>query len=85
MISFIINVIHFLQGLNDISVYNENDDVAPANPFLKHSRKENSVLDVALQVLSTITARKAARKFLSFIQHLCKDKEINLSKTLFVL
>lgn len=49
-----------LFGLNDISVYNENEDVAPTNPFLKHSRKENSVLDVALQVLSTVTARKAA-------------------------
>ncbi|XP_029643732.1 RAB6A-GEF complex partner protein 2 [Octopus sinensis] len=51
-----------LFGLNDTSVYNENEvDVAPTNPFLKHSRKENSILDMALQVLSTVTTRKTAR------------------------
>ncbi|RUS80875.1 hypothetical protein EGW08_011346 [Elysia chlorotica] len=38
-----------LFGLNDISVYNETEEIAPSNPFLNNSRKENSVLDVGLQ------------------------------------
>lgn len=48
-------------GLNDISVYNEMEEIAPSNPFLHNCRKETSVLDVALQVISTVTARKTPR------------------------
>ena len=54
-----------LPGLNDISVYNESGEFPPSNPFLK--QKENSLLDVALQVLSTVTARKSPRKLLEKI------------------
>ncbi|XP_041361064.1 RAB6A-GEF complex partner protein 2-like [Gigantopelta aegis] len=50
-----------LYGLNDISVYNESGEFPPSNPFLK--RKENSLLDVALQVLSTVTARKSPHSY----------------------
>ncbi|XP_059161656.1 RAB6A-GEF complex partner protein 2-like isoform X3 [Physella acuta] len=52
-----------LYGLNDISVYNETEEIAPSNPFLHNHRKENSVLDVALQVISTVTARKAPHSY----------------------
>ncbi|KAK7009704.1 RAB6A-GEF complex partner protein 2-like isoform X1 [Biomphalaria glabrata] len=52
-----------LYGLNDISVYNENEEISPSNPFLHNHRKENSVLDVALQVISTVTARKAPHSY----------------------
>ena len=51
-------------GLNDISVYNCDSgtkEIAPSNPFLHEQSKENSVLDVALQIISTVTARKAPR------------------------
>ena len=36
-------------------------EVTPTNPFLQQ-QKENSVLDIALQILATVTARKAPRK-----------------------
>ncbi|XP_005105226.1 RAB6A-GEF complex partner protein 2 [Aplysia californica] len=52
-----------LYGLNDISVYNETEEIAPSNPFLHYQRKENSVLDVALQIISTVTARKAPHSY----------------------
>ncbi|XP_046354863.1 RAB6A-GEF complex partner protein 2-like [Haliotis rufescens] len=52
-----------LYGLNDISVYNESEEYAPSNPFLNNQQKENSVLDIALQVLSTVTARKAPHSY----------------------
>ncbi|XP_046562639.1 RAB6A-GEF complex partner protein 2-like [Haliotis rubra] len=52
-----------MYGLNDISVYNESEEYAPSNPFLNNQQKENSVLDIALQVLSTITARKAPHSY----------------------
>ena len=48
-------------GLNDISVYIDSDEVQPTNPFLQ-PQKENTVLDIALQILATVTARKAPRK-----------------------
>ena len=56
-------VIFFLlfAGLNDLSVYMDADEVTPTNPFLQQ-QKENSVLDIALQILATVTARKAPRK-----------------------
>ncbi|XP_064608765.1 RAB6A-GEF complex partner protein 2-like [Liolophura sinensis] len=52
-----------LYGLNDISVYNEPEEVAPTNPFLKAQRQENSLLDVALQVIATVTARKSPNTY----------------------
>ena len=38
------------------------DEVTPTNPFLQQ-QKENTVLDIALQILATVTARKAPRKY----------------------
>jgi len=53
-----------LYGLNDISVYNETtEEITPSNPFLNNQRKENSVLDVALQIISTVTARKTPHSY----------------------
>ncbi|KAL5005057.1 hypothetical protein ScPMuIL_018513 [Solemya velum] len=52
-----------LYGLNDISVYQETDEVAPSNPFLKPQQEVSTVLDIALQVLSTVTARKTAHSY----------------------
>jgi hypothetical protein len=51
-----------LLGLNDLSVYTEPEEVAPSNPFLEPRRRETSLLDVAMQVLSTVTARKGPSK-----------------------
>ena len=52
--------------MNDLSVYNETEEIRPSNPFLHNQRKENSVLDIALQVMATVTARKAPRQLLPF-------------------
>lgn len=52
-----------LYGLNDISVYTEAEEVTPSNPFLKPVQSENSLLDIAMQVLSTVTARKAPHSY----------------------
>ncbi|OWF54079.1 RAB6A-GEF complex partner protein 2-like [Mizuhopecten yessoensis] len=52
-----------LHGLNDISVYTEGEEVTPSNPFLKPQQTENSLLDIALQVLATITARKSPHSY----------------------
>lgn len=57
------NHLNFCLGLNDLSVYNETDEIRPSNPFLHNQGKENSVLDIALQVMATVTARKAPREF----------------------
>ena len=43
----------------------DQDEVTPSNPFLQQ-QKENTVLDIALQILSTVTARKAPRKYREF-------------------
>lgn len=51
-----------LYGMNDISVYMDSDEVQPSNPFLQ-PQKENSVLDIALQILATVTARKAPHSY----------------------
>lgn len=53
-----------IQGLNDISVYTEGEEVTPSNPFLRPQHSESSLLDIAMQVLSTVTARKAPRKLI---------------------
>ena len=60
---------YFILGLNDITVYGECDELKPNNPFKRTQQKESSVLEVALEVLQTITCRKAARKFLSNRTH----------------
>lgn len=51
-----------LHGLNDISVYMDSDEVQPSNPFLK-PRQENSVLDIALSILGTVTARNGPHSY----------------------
>uniref|UniRef100_K1QWX9 Retrograde Golgi transport protein RGP1-like protein n=1 Tax=Magallana gigas TaxID=29159 RepID=K1QWX9_MAGGI len=48
-----------LHGMNDVSVYMDTEEVQPSNPFLKQEQNENNLLDIAMQVLATITARKA--------------------------
>lgn len=48
-----------LHGMNDVSVYMDGEEVQPSNPFLKQEQSENNLLDIAMQVLATITARKA--------------------------
>ncbi|ELT87220.1 hypothetical protein CAPTEDRAFT_153233 [Capitella teleta] len=45
-------------GLHDISVYQEPDDLKPNNPFQRLQRKENTLLEVAMEVLQAITCRK---------------------------
>lgn len=52
-----------MPGMNDLSVYNEAEEIRPSNPFLNNQRKENSVLDIALQVMATVTARKAPHSY----------------------
>lgn len=52
-----------LHGLNDISVYTEGEEVTPSNPFLRPQHSESSLLDIAMQVLSTVTARKAPHSY----------------------
>ena len=52
--------------MNDVSVYMDGEEVQPSNPFLKQNQHENNLLDIAMQVLATITARKAPRKKFCF-------------------
>ena len=51
-----------VSGLNDSSVYMDSEDVLPSNPFMK-TKQENSVLDIALGILGTVTARNGPRKY----------------------
>ncbi|KAE8750094.1 hypothetical protein FOCC_FOCC003218 [Frankliniella occidentalis] len=46
-----------VNGLPDISVCGDSEDLAPSNPFLETEEKETP-LDIALQVLQNITARR---------------------------
>lgn len=48
-------------GLNDLTVYMDPEEVQPSNPFLLQ-KKEDNVLDIALHILETVTARKGPRK-----------------------
>ncbi|XP_070543034.1 RAB6A-GEF complex partner protein 2-like [Ptychodera flava] len=43
-------------GLGDTSVYEEN--IKPSNPFLAERKQETTLLDMAMQVISTITSRR---------------------------
>ncbi|XP_002740566.1 RAB6A-GEF complex partner protein 2-like [Saccoglossus kowalevskii] len=43
-------------GLGDTSIYEESQ--RPSNPFLAEQKKETSLLDMALQVITTITSRR---------------------------
>ncbi|KAL4222689.1 Golgi membrane exchange factor (Ric1p-Rgp1p) subunit [Mactra antiquata] len=51
-----------LHGLNDISVYMDSEEVQPSNPFMKQ-KQENSVLDIALGILGTVTARNGPHSY----------------------
>ncbi|XP_052807566.1 RAB6A-GEF complex partner protein 2-like [Mya arenaria] len=51
-----------LHGLNDLSVYLDPEEVQPSNPFLL-SKKEDTVMDVALHILETVTARKGPHSY----------------------
>jgi len=48
-------------GLNDLSVYVDKEEVEPSNPFLLR-KNEDTVLDIALHILETVTSRKGPRK-----------------------
>lgn len=52
-----------LSGLNDISVYNEPTEMKPTNPFLRYQQTENNLLDVAMEILQTVTCRRSTSKF----------------------
>ncbi|KAK3093686.1 hypothetical protein FSP39_018912 [Pinctada imbricata] len=53
-----------LHGLNDITVYTEGEEVTPSNPFHKpNPQEENTFLDIANEVMSTITAKKAPHPY----------------------
>ncbi|KAF4525037.1 hypothetical protein B566_EDAN001950 [Ephemera danica] len=47
-----------IQGLAEPCLYGENEELTPSNPFLENQQKE-SALDVALQELQNITARRS--------------------------
>jgi len=47
-----------LSGLNDLTVYSEPEELKPNNPFQTNPQTENSLLDIALEVLQTMTCRK---------------------------
>ena len=59
-------------GMNDLSVYTDEDDVKPNNPFAERRKKHYSLLEIALEVLQTITCRKGPSKCIadSFIAKL---------------
>ena len=48
--------------MNDLSVYTDEEDVKPNNPFAERRRKQHSLLEIALEVLQTITCRKGPSK-----------------------
>lgn len=52
-----------MPGMNDLSVYNEGEEIRPTNPFLNNIGKDNTLLDIALQVMATVTARKAPHSY----------------------
>ncbi|XP_013390903.1 RAB6A-GEF complex partner protein 2-like [Lingula anatina] len=52
-----------LYGLNDLNVYASGEEVTPSNPFLEQRPPENTLLEVALQVLSTVTAKRSPHCF----------------------
>ena len=62
MLSKIIILLSYL-GMNDLSVYTEGDDVKPNNPFAERRKKQHTLLEIALEVLQTITCRKGPSKF----------------------
>ncbi|XP_022105233.1 RAB6A-GEF complex partner protein 2-like isoform X2 [Acanthaster planci] len=47
-----------LYGLGDTSLQEQEDQAASSNPFLAEERTKNSLLDLAVQVLNTVTSRK---------------------------
>ncbi len=55
-----------ISGLNDLSVYEPDEeivkDVKPSNPFIKPKPKKTSLLEIALEVLQTMTCRKGPSK-----------------------
>ncbi|XP_033633824.1 RAB6A-GEF complex partner protein 2-like [Asterias rubens] len=48
----------FLYGLGDTSLPEQEDTTASSNPFLAEERTQNTFLDLATQVLNTVTSRK---------------------------
>lgn len=54
-----------IPGLNDVSVYEEEQghSTKPSNPFQKLQMSSHSLLDVAMEVLQTITCRKTNNSY----------------------
>ena len=53
--------------MNDLSVYTEGDEVKPNNPFAERRKKQHTLLEIALEVLQTITCRKGPSTFIDEI------------------
>jgi len=51
-----------LQGLSDNAMLSESEEVSPSNPFLE-PKKQISALDVALDFMQTLTARKTTNSY----------------------
>ncbi len=54
--------------MNDLSVYVDGDGVKPTNPFAQRRHKQHSPLEIALEVLQTITCRKGPSACASLVQ-----------------
>ncbi len=57
-------------GLNDLSVYTEEDTnpKKPNNPFSQQRKTQHSLLEIALEVLQTITCRKGPSKWKTLME-----------------
>ena len=57
------HVCSIVLGLNDLSVYDEDaGETKPSNPFKQLQKPPHSLLDVAMEVLQTMTCRKGTSK-----------------------
>ena len=45
-------------------MYTEGDEVKPNNPFAERRKKQHTLLEIALEVLQTITCRKGPSTFI---------------------
>ncbi|KAJ8029508.1 RAB6A-GEF complex partner protein 2 [Holothuria leucospilota] len=52
-----------LYGLGDVSMSHEDDELESSNPFLAQSKPQNSLLDLAMQVLMTVTSKKSPNTY----------------------
>ena len=48
-----------------LTEYQYNEEQIPSNPFMEKSNSKTDLLDIASEVLSTITSRRSFSEFLS--------------------